>query len=114
MKKTDNLHIKIGLGCMKALASVRNVGLIPDSTLSVEKQVNSTCKLCYRHIRNMCFVRKYITEKTSKPLVQALASSRLVYGQNHAARLVTDSHKRDHITPIPFQPHRLPTQYSDL
>ena len=41
MKKTENLHIKIGSSYIKASASVRSLGIILDSTLGMEKQVKS-------------------------------------------------------------------------
>ena len=43
VKKTENLHIKMGYRCKKVSASVRNLVLILDSILVIEKQVNATC-----------------------------------------------------------------------
>jgi len=54
----------------KKPGAVKNLGLILDTTLEMEKQVNSVCKSCYYRIRNG-LIRKYINAETSKTLVQA-------------------------------------------
>ena len=112
--------------------SVRNLGLILDNTLGMEKQVNSICKSCYYQIRNIGLIRKYINDETCKTLVQALIISRLDYGnallyniplsltnrlqgvQKCAGRLVTRTRKREHITPVLFQLHWLPVRFRSL
>ena len=112
--------------------SVKNLGLILDNTLGMEKQVNSICKSCYYQIRNIGLIRKYINDETCKTLVQALIISRLDYGnallyniplsltnrlqrvQNCAARLVTRTRKREHITSVLFQLYWLPVCFNLL
>jgi len=112
--------------------SMRNLGLILDNTLGMEKQVNYICKSCYYQIRNIRLIRKYINDETWKILVQALIISRLVYGnallynillsltnrlqrvQNCAARLVTRTCKGEHITQVLFQLHWLPVRFRSL
>ena len=54
---------------------IRNLGLILDNTLGMEKQVNSICKSCYYQIRNIGLIHKYINDETCKTLVQALITS---------------------------------------
>jgi len=103
--------------------SVRNLGLILDNTLGMEKQMNYVYKSCYYQIRNIGLIRKYINDETCKTLVQALIISQLDYGNallyniplsltnclqqvpNCAAHLVTRTRKREHITPVLFQLH---------
>jgi len=46
--------------------SVRNLGLLLDNTLGMEKQVNYIYKSCYYKIRNIGFIRKYINGETSR------------------------------------------------
>ena len=46
--------------------SVRNLELILDNTLGMEKQVNSICKSFYCQIRNIGLIRKYINDGTCK------------------------------------------------
>jgi len=108
---------------------VRNIWLLLDNTLGMEKKVNYICKSCYYKIRNIGLIRKYINDETSKTLVQTLITSWLDYGnallynipisltnrlqlvQNYAARLVTRTHKREHITTVLFQLHWLPVRF---
>jgi len=112
--------------------SVRNLGLILDNTLDMDKKVNSLCKSCYYQIRNIIFIRKYINDEIWKTLVQTLINSRVVYGNvllynipltltNHlqrvhncAARLVTHTRKRGHITPVLFQLYWLPVRFRSM
>jgi len=78
------------------------------------------------HLRNIGQVRNKLTESSTKSLVQSLVISRLDYGnsllcglpidlvtklqlvQNKAARLVTLTKKRDHVTPVLCRLHWLP------
>jgi len=80
----------------------------------------------------MGLIRKYINDETCWTLVQALVISRLDYGNallyniplsptnrlqwvhNCAARLVTRTRKREHITPVLFQFHWLPVRSRSL
>ena len=84
--------------------SVRNLGVVFDSRLSMEEQ---TAKSCYYQLRNIGQIRSSIIEGSCRTLVHALITSRLdyenwlLYGipqvtiqrlqriQNCAARLVT-------------------------
>ena len=84
------------------------------------------CKTSFYHLRNIARIRKFISTKTAEILVHAFVTSRLdncnslLYGlpktlldklqyvQNSAARLVTLSKKRDHITPLLINLHWLP------
>ena len=47
VKKTENLHFNVRSIYVNSSVSVRNLGLILDNTLGVEKQVNSICKSSY-------------------------------------------------------------------
>jgi len=60
--------------------SVRNLRLILDNTLGMEKQMNFIYKSFYYQIRNIGLIRKYINDETCKTLVQALIISQLDYG----------------------------------
>jgi len=78
------------------------------------------------HLRKIGQVRNKLTESSTKSLVQSLVISKLDYGnrllcglaidlvtnlqfvQNKASRLVSQTTKRDQITPILFKLHRLP------
>jgi len=66
VKKTENLHIKIGSSYINLSMSIRNLGNILDNTLGIEKQVNSISKSCYYQIRNIGLIHKYINDKSCK------------------------------------------------
>jgi len=77
VKKTENLPINLGSSYINSSMSVRNLGLILDNILGMEKQVNSICKFCYYQIRNIGLICKYINDETCKNLVQAFIISQL-------------------------------------
>jgi len=97
---------------------VRNLGVLLDNSLSMSSQVNRVVQSSCLHLTNIGKVRNKLTESSTKLLVQSLVISRLDYGnsllcglainlmtklqlvQNKAARLVTLTKKRDHITPV--------------
>lgn len=128
-KKTSEVSMNVGDSRVNAVDSVCNLGVILDSCLNMEKQVNAVTKSCFYQIRNIGRIRQYITEEACKTLVQALVISRLDYGnallhglphsvlaklqriQNCAARLVSRTRKHDHITPVLHELHWLPVQY---
>ena len=97
---------------------VHNLGVELDPLLSMSAQVNKMVKNSSFHIRNIGRVRRKISENSAKTLVHSLVTSRLDYCnsllsgiseqslsklqlvQNNAARLVTLTKKRAHITPV--------------
>ena len=104
----------------------RNLGVIFDSQMSMSDQITSICKSVRYQLRNIGFIRKYLTRSATEKLVHLLISSRLDFGngllynlpnsqiaqlqklQNAAARIVSLSSKRSHITPILKSLHWLP------
>jgi len=75
VNNAENLRIKVGSSYIKFSISVKNLGLILDNTLGMEKQVNSICKSFYYGIRNTGLIHKYINDETYKTLDQALIIS---------------------------------------
>ena len=112
--------------------SVRNVGAIFDSTLSMVPQVNSLCKTASYHLRNIARIRHLLSKESTEILVHAFVFSKLdycnalLYGlpqcvikklqlvQNSAARLITCSRKYDHTSPLLIQLHWLPITQRNL
>ena len=106
-------------------SSVRNLGAFLDSNMKMEQHVNNVCRNCYAQLRQIGHIRPYLTNKSTKPLVNSLVTSRLdycnalLYGvskqsmtklqhvQNTAARIVTKTLKYDHTTPILRELHWL-------
>ena len=109
-------------------AKVRNIGVIYDSSMSMENHIMAISKAAFYHLRNISRIRKYLSSQTAEMLVHAFVSSRLdycnslLYGlakellkklqhvQNVAARIVTHTLKCDHITPVLCQLHWLPIE----
>ena len=107
----------------------RNLGVIFDSALKFDKQINSVVKGCYFHLRNIAKLKPLLSFNNLKTVTTALISphldycnalylsvsqsslSRLQLVQNAAARLITGTRKRDSITPILASLHWLPVKY---
>jgi len=61
---------KIGSSYINYSMSSRNLGLILDNILGVEKRVNFISMTCYYQIRNMGLICKYINDEKCKTLVE--------------------------------------------
>ena len=60
-------------------ASVRNLGVIFDSTLSFDAHINSISKSANFHLRRIRHIRKYCSKRITKLLINALVLSRIDY-----------------------------------
>ena len=107
---------------------VRDLGVILDKELNLRQHVNDTCKKAISAIRSISRIRKYMSQSNLKRIVNAFVISRMdycnsiLYGlptveheklqrvQNIAARLITGSSRRDHITPVLKNLHWLPVK----
>ncbi len=118
--------VKVGNEIISCSQDARNIGVIFDSKMNMESHVNNVSKIAHFHIRNIGRIRKFLTKEAAETLVHAFISSRLdycnalLYGlpahqisklqkiQNTAARIVTNTRKFDHITPVLKALHWLP------
>ena len=109
--------------------SVRNLGVIFHANFNLKEHIAGVCKSAFFHLHNISLVRKYLTPDAASVAVHAFVTSRLDYAnallyglpkcdisrlqriQNAAARLVTGTRKREHITPILKQLHWLPVSF---
>ena len=105
---------------------LKNLGILMDSGLTMEKHISHLCKTCYLKLRRIAQIRPYITTEAANKLVCSFVLSRLDYCnsllvaipdkklqqlqqiQNNAARLVSQVSKREHVTPIFKDLHWLP------
>ena len=108
--------------------TVRNLGVIFDSEFSLKHHISSCVQATNFHIRNISKIRKYLSQNTTRLVVQALVTSRLDFCnslllglpkstieplqkvQNSAARLITKTRKLSSITPVLHSLHWLPVQ----
>ena len=107
-------------------SQVKNLGVILDPKITLQKQINNVSKTSHHYLRHISRIRKYLTKAASQSLVQSLVMSRLDYCnalyqglpktrisvlqrvQNSAARLITRTPRRQHITPVLKSLHWLP------
>jgi hypothetical protein len=108
--------------------SVKNLGVILDSTLSMQPYITFLNKTCFFHLRRIASIRRYLTQDACVKLIVSLIFSRLDYCnsllsglptstllslqriQNASARLVLKKKKSDHITPLLRTLHWLPVK----
>ena len=105
---------------------VSDTGIGLDSAMSMAMNVRRVCQMAYCQLRSNARIRRSITTTACRTIAHALVMSRLdycnavLYGlpdaqlrklqlvQNAAARLVTGTYRREHITPVLFDLHWLP------
>ena len=98
--------------------AIRDLGVILDKELNLRQHVNDTCKKAISAMRSISRIRKNMSQSNLKCIVNAFVISHvnycnsILYGlptveheiiqrvQNIAARLITGSSQRDHITPV--------------
>ncbi|XP_070840477.1 uncharacterized protein, partial [Chaetodon trifascialis] len=115
-----------------ALASsttVKNLGVIFDQDMCFHSHVKQISRTAFFHLRNIAKIRHILSQNDAEKLVHAFVTSRLDYCnsllsgcpnsllnilqllQNAAARVLTKTRKRDHISPILATLHWLPVKF---
>ena len=105
-----------------------NLGVIFDPDLSFNSLLKQISRTAFFHLRNISKIRNVLTQKDAEKLVHAFVTSRLDYCnsllsgssrkslktlqlvQNAAARVLTRTKKREHITPVLASLHWLPVK----
>lgn len=108
--------------------SARNIGVIMDSRLSMEAHVANICRSAYFQLHCIAKVKKFLDPNSLECIIHAFVTTRLDHCnailcgvnkslkqklqrvQNSAARLLTNTRKREHITPILRMLHWLPIE----
>ena len=106
-------------------SNVRNLGIILDKVLSFKDYIISVCRFTHFHLRNFGRIRHLLSQDATVQLIHALISIRLDYWnsvlynlpknsslrlyiiQNLAARILTRTPRRDHITEVLIDLHWL-------
>ncbi|XP_077103334.1 uncharacterized protein LOC143756659, partial [Siphateles boraxobius] len=129
LSKTNNITLTIDDTIVSPSPQARNLGVVFDSTLSLEPHICHVIKTSFFHLRNVAKIRSSLTPSAAERLIHAFISSRLDYCnslllgissnyikrlqlvQNAAARLITRSKSWHHITPVLKQLHWLPISH---
>ena len=125
-KGIDVPDLIVGESEVKATSVARNLGVMFDKHMWMDKHVNVICRESFFHLRNLSKVRHSLSEDSLVSAVHAFISSKLdycnslLYGvpasmieqlqriQNTAAKIVVGAYMYDHVTPILKKLHWLP------
>ena len=128
LKHVSHLTLRINETVINPSQTVRNLGVLFDSTMSMTPHVHNTCKSINFHLQNISRIRKYIDVDTCHAAVRALVLSRLDYCnsllsglkqsdidrlqrlQNQAARIIYTQPRHCHASPLLQQLYWLPVQ----
>ena len=129
LRSVSECTVSVGNEVVVPSRTVRNIGAMLDSALTMTPHLNYITKSCYFQIRNLSKIRKYLSEESCKTLTHAFVTSRLdnmnsllfdipknltkrlQNVQNNAARVVKRQRKSCHITPILKDLHWLPVKF---
>jgi hypothetical protein len=125
-KRIASIPLVVGGASIIPSPVVRNLGVLLDSHLTMEQQINSSCKSSYFHLRRIARIKKFLSLPAVIQLVHAFVLSHIDYGnallvglpatrlaklqrvQNSAARLIMGVSRRESITPVLRSLHWLP------
>ena len=120
--------LTIGDSLVDITHEARNLGILFEDTLSMEKHIANVCRAGWACIRRIGKLRKYLDAAATEKLAHAFITSRidccnsLLLGlpdkmilhlqrlQNATARLVCCAKRSEHITPLLHRLHWLPVQ----
>ncbi|TKS71954.1 hypothetical protein D9C73_006029 [Collichthys lucidus] len=109
-------------------STVKNLGVVFDQDLSFNVHMKQISRTAFFHLRNIAKIRRTVSQADAEKLVHAFVTSRLDYCnsllsgcsnkslrtlqliQNAAARVLTGTKIRDHISPILASLHWLPVK----
>ena len=124
--KALNLEITVGQETIAPSATAKNLGAIFDRQMTMQNQVADMTKKAYFHLRRIKQIRQYLDRDACAKAVNASVTSRIDYHnallagctdrelqrlqlvQNNAARVLTGTKRREHITPVLRELHWLP------
>lgn len=129
IKLANNISVQIGEEQVHPKPVVRNLGGTFDQVLSMEQHVSTVARNAYYHLRRIAKIRSHLTQDACAAVINATVTSRLDFHnglllgvpdktlrklqlvQNSAARLLTGTRKREHITPVLQSLHWLPISH---
>ena len=125
--KTDlsGVSINVGDSQISSSSKVRDLGVTFDNCLSLDAHISNICRSTHFHLRNIGRIRTLLTFHATAQLIHAVITTRLDFCnsifynlpnnkierlqriQNQAARMLTRSPRRNHITPVLRELHLL-------
>ena len=129
LNKVNIPGIVVGESNISPTRCVRNLGSWFDSELTMNIHITRTCSAAFFHLHNIKRMSNFFSRDSLLTLVHAFVTSRLdycnslLYGlpktrltklqrvQNAAARLVSNTRRFEHITPVLRQLHWLPVSF---
>jgi len=127
-RKMPPVLLRVGDKCIVPSDTIRNLGVVFDSQMSMSQHIKSLCTSLTFQLRNITRIRRFLDLDTCHLVIRALVLSRLDYGnglllgsnktdirrlqrmQNWAAKLVCQAPKYDHATPHLRRLHWLPVE----
>ena len=127
-RKLEDLPLVIGYASITPSAFVRNLGVTIDCHLTMQQQINTTCRNSFYQLRRIVKIRKFLS-RSACTLVFAFVLSQIDYGnslfaglkakrleplrkvQYAAARVITGARRRDPMTNHLRDLHWLPIPY---
>ena len=79
LKKITIPGMQVGDDVICPVSHVRNLGVIFDKELAMDKHISKICSTAYFHLHNIRTIWKYLTHEAACILVQSLVSSQLDY-----------------------------------
>ena len=113
-----HIRLTVGTDNVQASESIKILGVTLDHNMNMKKAIANTCRSAHMHIRKINSIRRYLCEDSTKLLVNSTVLSCLDYcnsiyvglpqtslyklqlAQNCAARMITNTPRHDHITPV--------------
>ena len=75
----ENFSLTVDGSVVNAVSQVKNLGVIYDPAMTMERHINNICRSAYAELRNIGRIRRYMTHDATRTLVNGLVTSRLDY-----------------------------------
>ncbi len=126
LSKVTTEHVIVGNHKIPASSTVRNIGAVFDSEMTMKPHVIRLSQTAWFHLRGISKIRAYLTQEQTRTVIHAYVTSRLDQNnsllsgaptvlldrlqkvQNAAAKIILGGRKYDHVTPLLKDLHWLP------
>ena len=78
-KLPDGIKLRIGEEWLYPSATVRNLGVVFDSNLTMSSHITNLCKSLIYHLRNISRIRRYLDKNSCHHIIRSLILTRLDY-----------------------------------